>query len=233
MFLSLSLSLQLDTYLHEEYPCTKEAALFCSDTSLSPEDTLSCLEAIAATSPEEVSLECAAVLDGFSACKDGPAEEGGRGGRERDNGKPGPKPKPRARARMLGAVSVASEDMVASADRGERGEDRWERDDKDKPKPKPKPAPGSEGEGGGQHRCWVGREGDRIGRDEGGEGGGFLGGAYDELYGSGSGSDSAGDDAHSTGLCACMSVCLFFYPSLRMCVCVLFVWISVVYCMAP
>jgi hypothetical protein len=104
-------SSQLDTYLNEEYPCTREAALFCSDhlsasRPSSPEHTLLCLQAVAAASPEEVSLECTAVLDGFSACK---------GGAPRDNGKPGPKPKPRARTRLLTATAAASSSSSSSS----------------------------------------------------------------------------------------------------------------------
>ena len=149
--------------------------MFCSQPSHSktPEHTLSCLETIASTSPEEISLQCATVLDGFSSCKDAP-EEGD--GRDDSRGKPGPKPKPRASARR---ALIATEDDLAS------GISILARDGKSKPKPKPKPGPG------GERRCWQGQEGRRDGS--------FLGNLGD-LGGHGtSTADSSDDDSHSTG----------------------------------
>lgn len=186
---------QLDTYLNEEYPCTKEAALFCSSSgsSLSPEDTLSCLESIAATSPGDISLECAAVLDGFSACKEGPP-----GGPDGKDGGAMPKPKPRALSASaatqsnLELSSVSSSEEEDEVEEKEEGRERGDRGkEKPRPKDKPKPAPGSES----GRRCWVGRGG----RGAEGEERGFLGGDLGELFGSDSGSDSGDEGAHSPG----------------------------------
>lgn len=89
--LSADCQQQFDTYLSQEYPCAKEASLFCAqESSRSPEHTLGCLETVAAASPGEISLECSTILHGFSICK-----EGG----EEDRGKPKPKAKPAARRR--------------------------------------------------------------------------------------------------------------------------------------
>jgi hypothetical protein len=136
---------QLDTYLNDEYPCTKEASLFCSEkTHQTPEQTLGCLEMIATTSPDEISPQCANVLHGFSSCKDGPNGEG-----PGDNGKPGPKPKPRARYFSESSAISSTSDISTSS-----------RVDKPKPKPEPKFKP--------ERRCWPSSD-----RESGGPGG-FL-----------------------------------------------------------
>lgn len=174
--LSVDCQQQLDTYLKEEYPCTKEANLFCSQSSYSqqtPEHTLSCLETIAHASPEEISSQCMTVLDGFSSCKDVPDDGSGR---DDNRGKPEPKPKPRAGARLLIAATdneLSSEMTVSVRD--------------DKPKPKPKPKSGS----GGARKCWQGRE-SRNGDS-------FLNN-LGELGGYGTTTDSHDDESHSTGL---------------------------------
>lgn len=162
--------LQLDTYLSDEYPCTKEATLFCSENShQTPEQTLGCLETIATTSPDEISLQCANILSGFSSCKDGPDGE-----RPGGNGKPEPKSKPRAR-HLSTASDLSSTGSLSTSSRG------------DKPKPKPKPKPGP----GGERRCWQGR-------DHEGEGsGGFLEGLSG--LGGHRTSDSSDTDGMSTG----------------------------------
>mmetsp|Transcript_22442 Transcript_22442/g.38022 ORF Transcript_22442/g.38022 Transcript_22442/m.38022 type:complete len:458 (+) Transcript_22442:122-1495(+) len=162
---------QLDMYLNEEYPCTKEATLFCSDkTHQTPEQTLGCLETIATTSPDEISLQCATILHGFSSCKDGPDGEDPEG-----NGKPGPKPKPRARY-LTGTSEASSTGDLSTTSRG------------DKPKPRPKPKPGP----GGERRCWQGRV------SEGEGAGGFLEGLSG--LGGHSTSDASDTSGMSTGV---------------------------------
>lgn len=130
--LSTGCQKQFDVYLNEEYPCSKEASKFCSqDSNASPEQTLSCLETAAAASPDEISLQCATILNGYSNCKGGPGDGGDT------KPKPKPKPKPSARVRKLTADENTN----------------WE-DDNGKPKPKPPPP---DGEGSGRdwnRRCW-------------------------------------------------------------------------------
>lgn len=135
--LSTECQKQFDVYLNEEYPCSKEASKFCSqDSTTSPEQTLSCLTTAAAASPEEISLQCATILDGYLNCRGGPDDEGD----------PKPKPRPFSRHRKLNTD----------------GESSWETR---KPKPKPKPPPSNGGDGGRdwERRCW--RTGGSLGAE--------------------------------------------------------------------